>query len=63
MTGHVTKYVTKREPVRRAELRTGEMGWHGVRQRGTWWTFSLAIAGRLAQRYRKCIPVSPFVLD
>ena len=35
VTGHVTKYVTKREPVRRAEGPTGETGWHGVRQRGT----------------------------
>jgi hypothetical protein len=24
----------------------------------TWWTFPPAISGRLAQRYRKCIPVS-----
>jgi hypothetical protein len=33
--GHVTKYVTKREPVRRAEGPAGETGWHSVRQRGT----------------------------
>jgi hypothetical protein len=59
----VTWHVTRAGARAAGQGSASETGWHGARQRGTWWTFPPAISGRLAQRYRKCIPVSPFVLD